>query len=83
MIETAEIGHAGVERVLTRVPEGWMAEIVRQGQRFGEILVETKDAGDGARDLRHFEAVGEARPVVIALVIDENLGLVLQTPEGR
>jgi hypothetical protein len=26
--------------------------------------------------------MGEARPVVVALVVDENLGLVLQPPEG-
>jgi hypothetical protein len=32
--------------------------------------------------LSHFQAVGEARAVVIALVIDENLGLVVEAAEG-
>src|SRR5580765_4013196 len=36
------------------------------------------------RDLRHLERMGEARPVVVALVIDEDLRLVLEPPErGR
>ena len=61
-----------------------VAEIVRQRQRLGQILVERQRAGDAARDLRHFEAVGEPRAVMIALVIDEDLGLVLQAAErGR
>ncbi len=54
----------------------------RQG--LGEVLVEAERAGDGTGDLRDFEAVGEARAVMVALVIDENLCLVLQAPErGR
>ncbi len=42
------------------------------------------DPGDGAGDLRNFKAVGQAGPVVIAFVIDEDLGLVFQpTERGR
>ena len=47
-----------------------------------EILVDTERARDRAGDLRHFESMGEARAVVIALVIDEDLGLVVQPAEG-
>src|SRR6202012_2507339 len=47
-----------------------------------EILVEPKRAADRARDLRHLERMRQSRPVVIALVIDEDLRLVLQPPEG-
>ena len=36
-----------------------------------------------ARDLRHLERMGEPRAVVIALVIDEDLRLVLQPAERR
>src|SRR5690606_33654088 len=39
-------------------------------------------AADRARDLRHLDRVGEPRAVVVALVVDEDLGLVLQPPEG-
>ena len=44
--------------------------------------VEAEGAGDGAGHLCHLDGVGEARAVVIALVIDENLRLVLQETEG-
>src|SRR3546814_12698181 len=37
---------------------------------------------DRARVLRHLGRVGQPRAVVIALVVDEDLGLVLQPPEG-
>ena len=54
-----------------------------QRHRLGQILVEAQGAGDGAGDLGHLDAMGEARAVMIALVMDEDLGLVLQAPEGR
>src|SRR6185437_6090259 len=61
-----------------------VADVVRQRQRLGEVLVEAQAARDGARDLRHFEAMRQPGAVVVALVIDEDLGLVLQAPErGR
>src|SRR3546814_5665897 len=37
---------------------------------------------DRARVLRHLGRVGQPRAVVIALVVDEDLGLVLKPPEG-
>ncbi len=53
-------------------------------ERLGQVLVELKRPRHGACDLRHLEAVGQAGAVVIALVIDEHLGLVGQAPErGR
>ena len=60
-----------------------VAEIVGQRHRLAEILVEPQRAADGAGDLRHLERMGEPRAVVVALVIDEDLRLVLQPPERR
>ena len=62
--------------------EGRVAEIMRERQRLGEILVETQFAGDRAGDLRHLDAVGEPGAVEIALVVDEDLGFVLELAEG-
>ena len=42
----------------------------------------SKRAGKRAGDLRHFETMGEPRAVMVALVIDEDLGLVVQPAEG-
>ena len=61
-----------------------LAEVVRQRQGFRQVLLETQGAGDRPGDLRDFEAVRQPRPVMIALVVDEDLGLVLKPAErGR
>jgi hypothetical protein len=82
VIEPALPRHGGIERALPGMAEGGVAEIVRKGEGFGQILVEAKRAGERAGDLRHLEAMGEARAVVVALVIDKHLGLVVQPAEG-
>ena len=63
--------------------EGRVAEVMGKGQGLGQVLVKTERAGDGAGHLRHLDRVGQPRPVVISLVIDEDLRLVLQAAEGR
>ena len=50
--------------------------------RLGQILVEPKEAGERARDLRHLQRVREPRAVVVALVRDEDLGLVHEPAKG-
>ena len=84
MVEAAEVGEAGVERPLARMAERRVAEVVRQRQRLGEILVEAERAGERPGDLRHFQGVGQPGAVMVALVEHEHLGLVLQAAErGR
>src|SRR5262249_38355327 len=73
--------HGVVQRLLAGMTEGGMPEVVAERQCFGEILVEAEDPADRAGDLRHLDAVGQARPVVVALMVTEDLGLVLQSPE--
>ena len=59
-----------------------MAEIVRERDGLGEVLVEAQLPRDRARDLRHLERVRQPRAIVVALVEDEHLRLVGETPEG-
>ena len=82
VVEAAGAAHRGIERALAGMTERRMAEIVGQRQRLGEVLVDPKRAGDGAGDLRDFETMGEAGAVMIALVIDEHLGLIVEPAEG-
>ena len=82
VVEAAERRHAVVERVLAGMAEGRVAEVVRQRQRLGQVLVEPQRAGQRAGDLRHLDRVGQPRAVVVALVVDEDLRLVLQAAEG-
>ena len=73
-----------VERPLAGMAERRMAEVVRQRQRLGQILVETQLARHRAGDLRHLEGVRQPGAVVIALVIQEHLRLVREAAErGR
>jgi hypothetical protein len=81
VIEAAERVEAFVERPLAGMAERRMAEIVGERQRLGQILVESERAGERARHLGDFERVGEPGAVMVALVEDEDLGLVLEPPE--
>ena len=82
--KAAEPRHLGVQRLLAGMAERGVAEIVSERQSFGEVFVETERAADRPRDLRHFEAMGQPRPIVVALVIDKDLRLMGEPPKrGR
>ena len=84
MVEAAEFAERFIERALAGMAEGRMAEIVRQRQRLGEVLIEPERARQRAGDLGHLQRMGEPGAVMIAFVIDEDLRLVRQPPErGR
>ena len=82
VVEAAVLGHAGVERVLAGMAERRVAEIVAERDRFGEVVVEPQRPGQRAGDLRHLDGVGQAGAEMVALVIDEDLGLVGEAAEG-
>ena len=81
VLEAAVVAHQLVHHALAGVPERRVAEVVPEHQALRELLVEPHRARDAPADLGAFEAVREARPVVVALVVDEDLGLVLEAPE--
>jgi hypothetical protein len=81
MVETLIGRERVIERALAGMAERRVSEVVRKGERLGEILVEAERPGDGAGDLRNFETVREPRAQVVALVMDEDLRLVLEPPE--
>ena len=74
--------HAYVHHVLAFVTEGRMSQIVGKGKAFGEILVETQGARQRPGDLRHLDRMGQPCAEMIALMIDEDLGLVLQAAKS-
>ena len=59
-----------------------VAEIVAERDRLGEIVVEPERLGERARDLRDLDRMGEAGAEMIALVVDEDLGLVREAAKG-
>jgi hypothetical protein len=58
-----------------------MPKIMPQGDGLSQIFVEGQGPGDGARNLRDFQGVGETGAVVIALRSKEDLGFILEPPE--
>jgi len=83
VLEPAELAHALVERILARVAERRVADVVREADGLRERLVQAQRAGHAARNLRDFERVRQAGAVEVALVVDEDLGLVDQAAERR
>ena len=81
VLEAAVGLHAGVQCVLPGMAERGVAEVVGQADRLGEILVDAQGAGDGTGDLTDFQRMSQPGAEQIALVIDEDLGLVFQAPE--
>jgi hypothetical protein len=64
------------------MPERRMAKVMRERQRFGEVLIETQRTRERAGDLGDLKRVRESRTIMVAFVIDEDLSLVGQTPES-
>ena len=83
VIEAAVRRHELVEHLLARVAERRVAKIMRERQRFGEIVVEAERAGKRARDLADFERMGEPGAEMIALMRNKDLCLMGEPAEGR
>ncbi len=72
-----------VEHVLARVPKGGVADVVPQGERLDQVLVDPQRPGHGPRQRGDLQRVGEPRAVVVSQLAGEDLGLVAQPPVGR
>ena len=79
MAETAI--HHSVQRPLSRVAEGRMAEIMGQRNRLGQILVQLQGAGNGAGNLRDLQRMRQTRPVMVAFRRQKHLRFVLEPSE--
>ena len=71
----------GIERILAGMAEGGMAQVMRERDRLDQVLVQAQAARDAARQLRHLERMGQPGAEQVALVVQEDLGLVDQAPE--
>jgi hypothetical protein len=74
--------HSGVEGFFSGVAEWGMPDVMHQGQSLGEVVVESELRGDGTRNLRDFDGVGEAVAKMIGVAACEDLGLRFQPSEG-
>ena len=83
VLEAAPLAHAFIERILARVAERRMTQVVRQADGFNQVFVEPQRARDRTAQLRDFERMREPRAKQIALVVQEHLGLVDQPAKRR
>ena len=82
VIEAACVPGQPVEGLFAGVAERWVAEVVGQRDGLRQVLVDAQRPGDRLGHLSDLEGVGESGAVVIALIIYEHLGFVLQAPKG-
>jgi hypothetical protein len=78
----SEGAHLAIQFFLAGMGEGWVADVVRECQRLGEIFIQAQGSGESAGDLRNFDRVGEAVTKVIGETFAEDLGFVLQAAKG-
>ena len=73
---------AVVEGALAGVAEGRVANVVDEGEGFGEVFVEAEARGDVAGDLCDLDGVGEAGAEVVGGAGGEDLGLTGEAAKG-
>ena len=74
----SEWPHHRIELGFSGMPEGRMADIVRQRQRFGQILVQAQHRGHRAGDLRDFDGMRETVAEMVGKAGGEDLGFILK-----
>ena len=78
----AMASHHRVQRDFARVSERRMTDVMHQRKSLDQIGIQVETRGDGARDLRNLDGVGQPRAEVVGDTMGENLGLILKPAEG-
>src|ERR1700722_7941336 len=74
--------HCCVERFFTGMSKRRMAKVVHKREGLGQIGVEAKLSGNGARYRRHLDGVSQAIAKVVGVATGKNLGLRFEPAEG-
>ena len=82
LIVAEAAGMNPVQSAFSGVAKGSMAEIVPERDGLGEILVQLQRPAHGTGQTADFQGMGQTGAIVVSLRLEENLGFVLQTPEG-
>ena len=81
VVEATFVGEEFRERVLAGMPQGRVADVMRERQRLDQIFVESQAAGERPGNARHLQRVGEPAAVIVAMVAGEDLCLVRKATE--
>ena len=80
-VHAANAGDCTAQRVLPRMAEGRMPQVVAERDGLGKILVEAERPRDGARYLGNLQRMREARAKMIALRREEHLRFMRKPPK--
>ena len=83
VLKATVILHAGIERILPRMAKWRVAQVMRQADGLGQVLVDAQCTRNGAPQLRHLNRMGEPSAKQIAFMVQKNLGLVHQSAKRR
>src|SRR5437016_126385 len=78
MIKASAGFQTAVERSFTSMSERRVSKVMGQREGLGKIFVEPERARKRARNLGHFQGMGEAAAKMVAFMKDEHLSLVSQ-----
>src|SRR3546814_16635027 len=59
-----------------------VANVMGEAKRLGQIFIKSQHTSDRAPDLRHFQAVGQADTIMVAVRGNEELRLMPKAPEA-
>src|SRR5687767_9141396 len=63
--------------------KGWVSQIMRKADRFGQVFVTPQTARERPPHLGNLHTVGKPVAIVIPFGIDKDLGLIFQAAESR
>src|SRR5215207_8863752 len=78
VVKATEILHESRESNFTGVPKGGVPKIMCQTDGFHQIFVAAQGTRERSSNLGNFEGVRQARPKVIAFVVDKDLSFVFK-----
>jgi len=82
VLESSEVAHTCIQRVLPRVPKRGVAKVMSQANCLCQRFIEPQRNSDRPANLRHLERMGKPCSIQIAFVINEHLCLVNETPKS-
>jgi hypothetical protein len=82
MVEPALPAQRFFQSALAGMAERWVADIMRQAQGLGQILVQPQSARDRPPDLRHLQTMGQPHAEMITIGGHEHLRLVAQATKA-
>jgi hypothetical protein len=82
VVEPIVILHQEIECLLSGVSKGRVTQVVGEGDRLGEILVQTECSSHCTTHRGDLDGVGQSGPVVVSLAVKKYLGFSIKSPEG-